>query len=248
MQNIKLTLAYDGTNYCGWQENGTEASIENTLQRVIEQVLQHEVVLQAASRTDAGVHANRQVVNFFTYHLDLEPHRTLISLNYLLPKDIVVIEVEKVDQGFHPTLDCKGKEYRYYICYGPFQLPQHRFYSWKYHYPLDLNAMREAAGHLIGTHDFSAFCKNKKTHTYTHYMRTIESIELNEIEKNRLCIVIKGNNFLYRMVRNIVGTLAYVGNGKLNVGQVDSILHSQDRASAGVTAPPHGLFLEHVFY
>lgn len=222
-------------------------SIEASLQAAIEQVLQHPISLQAASRTDAGVHAEGQVINFFTSKsIDLD--RLKISLNSLLAQDIVVLQANKMDAGFHPTLDCLSKEYRYYICYGPTQMPQHRFYSWHYHYELNLENMRKATEYFIGNHDFSAFCNVKKNHTYSHYQRAIEELEILEIDRNRLCIRIKGPNFLYKMVRNIVGTLVYVGHDKIQPDQIPEILDSQSRPLAGVTAPAHGLFLYHVAY
>lgn len=248
MKNIKLIIAYDGNDYLGWQITKVGPSIEGTLQPIIEKVLQHPVILQAASRTDAGVHAVGQVVNFFTEHLIKNLNQFIISLNRLLPKSIVVLKAEKMEANFHPTLDCKGKEYRYFICYGALQLPQHRFYSWHYHYPLNLEEMRRAAHALQGTHDFAAFCKTRKNDSYSHYIRTVEKIEILELEEKRLCIVIKGNNFLYKMVRNIVGTLAYSGNHKLDASKMHEILQSKKREHAGVTAPAHGLFLQQVFY
>lgn len=248
MQNIKLLIAYDGSRYSGWQKTRMGLSIEESLQKALEQVLQHPITLQAASRTDAGVHAIGQIVNFITPRLDLDLNRFKISLNSLLSNDLVVLDAEKMDPHFHPTLDCVNKEYRYYICYGSTQLPQHRFYSWHYHYNLDLDKMQEAAEAFLGLHDFSAFCNARKNRAYRHYERSIEEIEILKPEEKRLCIRIKGPNFLYKMVRNMVGTLAYVGNQKLQPDQIREILESQNRVLAGMTAPAHGLFLHRVFY
>lgn len=248
MQNIKLLIAYDGSRYSGWQRTRMGLSIEECLQKALEQILQHPIALQAASRTDAGVHAVGQIVNFITPRLDLDLNRFKVSLNSLLPNDLVVLDAEKMDPHFHPTLDCVNKEYRYYICYGSTQLPQHRFYSWHYHYNLDLDKMHVAAEAFLGLHDFSAFCNARKNRTYSHYERSIEAIEILKLEEKRLCIRIKGPNFLYKMVRNIVGTLAYVGNHKLQPDQIPEILGSQNRVLAGMTAPAHGLFLQRVYY
>lgn len=248
MQNIKLLVAYDGTRYLGWQKTSMGLSIEGSLQEAIEQVLQHPIALQAASRTDAGVHAVGQVVNFTTPRLDLDLNRLKISLNSLLSHDLVVLDVKKMDPHFHPTLACVSKEYRYYICYGSTQLPQHRFYSWHYHYNLNLDRMRQSARCFLGLHDFSAFCNARKNRNYIHYERSIQELEILKLEGKRICIRIKGPNFLYKMVRNIVGTLAYVGNQKLHPDQIPEILRSQNRVLAGITAPAHGLFLQHVFY
>ncbi len=248
MHNIKLIIAYDGRNYLGWQKTSMGPSIEGALQHVLEQILQHPVSLQAASRTDAGVHAAGQAINFFTDRLPLDLNKLKISLNSLLNNDIVVLQIEKQDSNFHPTLDCISKEYCYYICYGPTQMPHHRFYSWHYHYFLNIREMQDAAVYFIGTHDFSAFCNIRKNLSYRHYQRTIEELEMLRIEENRLCIRIKGPNFLYKMVRNIAGTLAYVGNGKIKSEEIPNILQSKSRMAAGMTAPAHGLFLNRIFY
>lgn len=223
------------------------ANIEASLQTVIEQILQHPVHLQAASRTDAGVHAKGQVVNFLTSKtFDLS--QFTISVNSLLDKDIVVLQTSLMPTSFHPTLDSKGKEYRYYVCLGHTQLPHHRFYSWHVHYPLDFEAIRKTLPLFIGKHDFAAFCNVKKNAHYTNYIREIHSMELVELEDQRLCFQIRGNHFLYKMVRNIVGTLIDIGRGKIALNRISPIFESSCRPMAGVTAPPHGLFLQEVFY
>jgi tRNA pseudouridine38-40 synthase len=248
MQNIKLTVAYDGGAYLGWQKTPMGPSIEETLQTVLEQILQHPTPLQAASRTDAGVHALGQVVNFLSSKESIDLHRLQISLNSLLPKDIAVLDIEKVPPAFHPTLDCSGKEYHYNVCFGTAQLPHHRFYSWHYPYSLNLSSMQEAASFLIGTHDFSTFCNVKKNEKYDNHVREVKRLDITQTEEKRLRFQIEGNHFLYKMVRNLVGTLVYVGRGKLPIHSISSLLNSHDRKEAGVTAPAHGLFLFRVFY
>lgn len=246
--NIKLVVSYDGKEYLGWQKTRMGPSIEANLQKVIEQIMQHPCPLQAASRTDAGVHAKGQVVNFLTGKPDLDLHTFRISLNSLLPKNIVVLQAEKMPLNFHPTLDATGKEYRYYICYGPTQLPHHRFYSWHVHYSLDLTLMRQTIPVLIGTHPFEAFCNMKKNARYHHYLREIRKFTINRIDETRLCFEIQGNHFLYKMMRNLVGTMIDIGKGKINPDTLSEIIASKTRANAGVTAPAHGLFLHEVFY
>lgn len=248
MKNIALTIAYDGTRYLGWQKTNIGPSIEQTLQAVLEKALQHPVVLQAASRTDSGVHANGQVVNFFSSNPCLDLYKLLASLNRLLPKDIIVREVIHKEVHFHPTLDCAGKEYHYFICYGPTQLPCQRLYSWHVPYMLNLDSMNRAASYIIGEHDFKTFCNRKRTHRYSHYIRTVDAIEITEIGEMRLCIKVRGNHFLYKMVRNIAGTIAQVGYGRIEENAIKEMLESQDRVFAGMTAPAHGLFLDKVFY
>lgn len=248
MQNIQLVIAYDGRNYLGWQKASIGPSIEEALEQVLQRVLQHPVKLQAASRTDAGVHARGQVVNFFSDLRSTDLNKLKNSLNRLLNNDIVILDIEKKDANFHPTLDCISKEYCYYICHGPIQMPHHQFYSWHYPHVLNINDIEAAAVHLKGTHDFMAFCNVRKKFSYKNYRRTIEEIDVIPIEKNRLYLRIKGPNFLYRMVRNIVGTLAFVGSQKLRPEEIPMILQSKSRVKAGMAAPAHGLFLNRVFY
>jgi tRNA pseudouridine38-40 synthase len=158
MRNIKLIVAYDGRHYLGWQKTQEGPSIEEGLQQVLEKIFQEPIQLQAASRTDAGVHAIGQVVNFISHHSQITIERLKISLNSLLPDDIRILKVEQMPKNFHPTLDCKEKEYHYWICNDTVQLPQHRFYSWHIHTPLDIAAIKRGATFLKGIHDFAALC------------------------------------------------------------------------------------------
>lgn len=248
MNNIKLSIAYDGCRYRGWQKTLQGSSIEHCLQEVLEQILQHPVVLQAASRTDAGVHAAEQVVNFFTSRNLEDFRRFAISLNRLLPKDIVVHQAEKAPHSFHPTLDCTGKEYRYYLSYDFYQQPHQRFYEWHTPCSLELEEIQKAIPFLLGEQNFAAFCNYKiKTH-YTHFIRQLESITMEELPQKKVCFIVRGNHFLYKMVRNLVGSLVYVGRGRIKKEELSSILRSEKRANAGITAPAHGLFLHSVFY
>lgn len=246
--NYKLLVAYDGTNYFGWQKTPTGPSIEGELERVLEQILQQKVVLQAASRTDRGVHALGQVVNFHCEEKQIVPKKLLIGINALLPPDIAVMDIEEVNEDFHATLKVVSKEYQYSICFGAVQLPQYRHYSWHYHYPLDIVAMEKAAAEIKGTHDFAAFTNQKKNETYDHHLRTVDEIRIEAEGKDRLKLYVTGHSFLYKMVRNIVGTLAYVGVGKITPHEVGEILSQKNRILAGVTAPAHGLTLSKIHY
>ncbi len=241
-RNIKLILAYEGTRYLGWQKTITGLSIEEELEKAVAQILQHPVNLQAASRTDAGVHAEGQVVNFFTER-DIPLDKLQKGLNSILPSDISVVQIEEAKESFHPTLQNYGKEYHYSVCLGPTQLPFYRNFSWHFSYPVNIEEMKKAALYLIGKHDFSAFTNEKQENN----IREIFEIEIEEF-KSRLKIRVSGNNFLYKMVRNIVGTLLYVGCGKLSAEEIPAILNSKDRTLAGVTAPALGLILKEVFY
>ncbi|WP_194848035.1 tRNA pseudouridine(38-40) synthase TruA [Candidatus Neptunochlamydia vexilliferae] len=243
--NIKLVIAYDGTDFFGWQESSDGPSIEGTLREVLEKIYQEPMTLQAASRTDAGVHAEGQVVNYRT-EKKKELSRLKISLNQLLPKTIRVTSLEEVDDTFHPTLDNVGKEYHYHLSLGGVASPFHRHIAWHIHTPLDIARMKEAAPLFIGTHDFATFAnacdpKPKKT------IRTLTSLEIKE-ECPLLQIAVRGTNFLYKMVRNIVGTLVYIGQGKLSLEEARLLIEKKDRTLAGPAAPAHGLTLKKVFY
>lgn len=247
-RNIKLTIAYDGTEYHGWQKTKEGRSIEEVLENSLQQILQHEVSLQAASRTDAGVHAEGQVVNFFSERNALDLSRLCISLNQILPRDIAVFNCEEVDASFHPTLNATGKIYHYYVCASHFQMPHNRFYSWHCHYPLNIPFIREGAHILTGKHDFSAFCNQKKNYPQRDFQRHITEINLEEFGDHRLKFVITGHSFHYQMVRNLVGTLIFIGRGKINLDELPNIIATGDRTLAGVSAPAHGLFLHKVLY
>lgn len=248
MRNLALLIAYDGTAYYGWQNTGRGLSIEEVLGRRLEQILQEKIVLQAASRTDARVHAYGQVVNLVTRKDKIDLERLRYSLNQMLPQDISVRVIVEADSSFHPTLDCSSKEYHYSLCYAPTQLPHERHYAWHYSYPLDLSLMRQAAGSFVGTHDFGSFCNQRKGKGYEDHQRTLLRFEIQEVADNHLRFCLKGTNFLYKMVRNLVGTVVYVGAGRLSLQEGVSLLKNKDRTQAGMTAPAHGLCLHHVSY
>jgi len=220
-------------------------SIEEELEKALATLLRHPVELQAASRTDAGVHALGQVVNFKT-SADVSP-RMLKGGNALLPHDIRLLSLEEAPVDFHPTLDAKGKEYAYEICTDAVQSPFHHLLSWHFPYALDLGAMRAAADRLIGTHDFSSFC-NDRSLIDPDPVCTLQTISIETLEKTRVRIVVTGNRFLYKMMRNLAGTIAYAGCGKIAPDSIGDILMSCDRRLAGVTAPAHGLYLQRVLY
>ncbi|MCH9609102.1 MAG: tRNA pseudouridine synthase A [Chlamydiales bacterium] len=232
MKNLKLTIAYDGTSFYGWQKSRSGPTVEAVVQKALEKILNHPVTLQAASRTDRGVHARGQVVNLLTQN-PLSLDQLGYSLNSLLPKSVVILSVEEERANFHPTLDVSSKEYLYAICNTQLQLPHHRFTSWHIPKPLDIYVMRLKAQEWIGEHDFALFCNRRPSVQYTSTIRTIDSIEI-KYHKQQLFIVIKGKSFLYKMVRNLVGTLVDCGRGK--------------NVKRGVCAPPHGLTLNCVNY
>ena len=243
-KNIKCILAYSGTHYFGWQKTKMGPSIEETVENVLKKILLHPTPLQAASRTDRGVHAEGQVINFFTEKKSLNLHQLQASLRSLLPRDISPVKLDFAPEGFHPTLDAQSKWYCYHICNNSIQLPFHREFSWHVPYPLNLDLMEQGAKILEGTHDFSSLTNRRSEDC----IRTVSKIEIRKEINNRLSIHVKGNHFLYKMVRNIVGTLVYIGCSKILVKELPSILKSKNRSLTGVTAPAHGLILKEVFY
>lgn len=247
--NIRFILAYDGTNYQGWQKGSQGITIEEIVEEILSRIYQHPIALQAASRTDAGVHARGQVVNFLACK-DLDLNKVGFSLNRLLPKDMIATHLERAPSSFHPSLDAIGKEYRYYICNEQIQQPFHRCYSWHIPRPLMYDAIDEGMHTLSGRFDWASFCNHRPTHCYEHYMReiSITRIQMQEEGTNRFYFALKGDNFLYRMARNLVGTLIDVGRGKIRKEALTEIVSAQDRRQAGISAPAHGLFLHRVFY
>lgn len=247
--NIKLTLSYDGTSYLGWQASGNFPSIEKTLQKILEKILQNETRLKAASRTDAGVHAEGQIVNFSLKKTwDLE--RLHKSLNQLLPRDIRITALEAALDDFDPTLDAQSKEYHYFLSTAKVQLPFERLFCWHYPFQLDIKEMKAACPFFLGEHDFQAFSnatpKNPKK-TLCNLYRLDLAFEKKD-EGGRLRFEIHGDRFLYKMVRNLVGTLVSIGAGTLSLEDAKTLMQRKERRLAGVTAPPHGLLLKKVFY
>lgn len=247
MKNFRCLLAYEGTRYLGWQKTKMGASIEEELEKALTIFLRHPVTLQAASRTDAGVHARGQVVNFTTPLASCEPSRLIRAINALLPHDIRLLHVEEVVSDFHPTLHAVGKVYAYEICTQTAQSPFLHLFSWHFPYSLNKEMIAEAASALLGTHDFSSFCNEKSLHDKSP-LCTIDSILIEDLEKGRWKIIVQGNRFLYKMMRNLVGSLVYAGCGKLAPSSMAYILSARDRRLAGMTAPAHGLYLQHVLY
>jgi tRNA pseudouridine38-40 synthase len=253
MTNIILTIAYDGTRFVGWQKTNLDPikwpSIEYELEHALEPLLGHVPNLQAASRTDRGVHADAQVVNFVTTKDLVDLQRFHYSLNCLLPAEIRVLTVNfAAHPEFHATVDAKAKEYHYNICFAKTLHPLLRINHWHFPHSLHLEKMAMASDILLGEHDFKAFRNMRKGIDYNDTVRTIYGIDIIKNDRDTLTIKITGTNFLYKMARNIAGTLAYVGCDKLTAGQVSSLLTSGDRTAAGMTAPAWGLTLHKVFY
>ncbi|MCS7200437.1 MAG: tRNA pseudouridine(38-40) synthase TruA [Caldimicrobium sp.] len=247
VRNIRLFIAYDGTNYLGFQVQPKGPTIQGLLQDVLTRVLGHRVKVRSAGRTDAGVHALCQVAHFLTTS-DKSLEVIYRALNGLLPKDISVWQVEEVDFKFHPQRDSLWKTYQYYIYNSPVRNPLLRLYSWWIPEKLDIEAMRECLSEIVGTKDFASFRKSGTDIKTT--VRTIFSVDLRWSTSigGLLIFEIKGRGFLRYMVRNLVGALVEVGRGGLKPLQFKEILEARDRKVAPPPAPPQGLLLSHVEY
>lgn len=239
---FRAIIAYDGTHYFGWQTTRMGPSIQEALTQAIKNLSQEEIIPEAASRTDRGVHAEGQSIAF-SLRKEWEPHRLLRALNAHLPKDIRVKKIDLTTDDFHPTIQAVSKEYHYRISPQEFQAPIDRLYAWHFPYPLNIDYMKEAALQMIGKHDFSAFTTQKGKNPIC----TLTAIEFSFPDR-RIQIALKGDRFLYKMARTLAGTLLYVGCGKLSPDCIPSLFSSLDRKKAGVTAPSHGLFLNQVIY
>lgn len=247
MRNIKVTLAYDGTHYFGFQEQrGTPyQTIQGVVEDRLAKLAKREIRVIGAGRTDTGVHARGQVVNFDAGDWTIGPERVAYALKSLLPEDIVALESVEVAPSFHARYSAVAKAYRYTIYNGKIPSPFKRLYSYHIPYPLDEGAMREGAKFLLGRHDFSAFRALGTSVKST--VRTILESRVNRVG-DTIYIDLRGDGFLYHMVRMIAGTLIRVGKGKISPDEVEAILFSQDSLRGGPTAPARGLCLERVEY
>lgn len=244
MKRVKLTVAYDGTNYCGWQVQPNGISVQEVLNRHLTELLREEIHTIGASRTDAGVHALGNVAVFDTDNR-MPAERISLALNTRLPEDIRIQDSREVPLEFHPRFCETRKTYEYRILNRKFPDPTKRLYSYFYYYPLDAERMRQAAGYLVGEHDFKSFCTAKPEIENT--VRRIESLTVDRID-DVITIRIRGNGFLYNMVRIIAGTLIRVGGGFIEPERVREILEARERTLAGETARPEGLTLVKIEY
>jgi tRNA pseudouridine38-40 synthase len=243
IQKLMAVVEYDGTDYLGFQVQAQGATIQGEIERVLAAVTQEEIRVIGAGRTDAGVHAQGQVVAFNTAwrHPVEELQR---ALNAVLPKDIAVRELRPVAEGFHPRFDAVSREYRYTIFNRPLRSPLARRFAHHFPRPLDVAAMNEAAGVLVGSHDFAAFGRAPQG---DNTVREVYQAQWTK-EEPFVYFDIVANAFLYRMVRSLVGTLLLVGTGELSPAGFEEILRSADRSRAGQVALAHGLCLMKVNY
>lgn len=245
-RRVKLTVAYDGTAYAGWQVQPNGRSIQATMEEALARILQEPVRLRAAGRTDAGVHAREQVVDFSD--AGARGLETIVhGGNALLPPDIRVLTAAAAPETFDARRHATEKEYRYFLYLSPVDSPFLSRYAWHIEKPLDLDAVREGLSHLVGEHDFSSF--RGQGCNAASPVRTVFRAEVARHDVPGLfSIDVAGAGFLRHMVRNIVGTVVNAGKGKHSADHVGEILRARDRSAAGVNAPPHGLFLWRVAY
>lgn len=244
MKRIMLKVAYDGTNYCGWQIQKNGITIEQVLNEKLSELLQEEIVVIGASRTDSGVHALGNVAAFDT-NTKIPADKICFAINQYLPCDITVQGSQEVSLDFHPRYCASDKTYEYRILNRKFDIPSYRFYSHFIYYPLDLEQMQKALPYFIGEHDFASFASSGGQAKTT--VRTINSLELFK-EGDMIIIRINGNGFLYNMVRIIAGTLIQIGHHVYPPEQVSKILEARDRSAAGPKAPARGLTLVEIKY
>ena len=243
MNNIKLVIEYDGTNYAGWQQQKNGITIHEKLSKAIEKVINEDVTLHGSGRTDAGTHALGQVANFKT-ESNIPIYNLVQAINSHLPKDIVVKSAKKVPEKFHSRYSAKSKIYRYTILNSKERSAIGRNYSLHYSMYLDVEKMRKASQVLMGKHDFSAF---KSKSDVISSVRTIMKLEIKK-NGNFLVFTVEADGFLYKMVRSIVGTLIEVGRGKMTIAEFKKIVKLGARAKAGNTVTANGLCLLKVKY
>ncbi|MEG6616928.1 tRNA pseudouridine(38-40) synthase TruA [Peptococcaceae bacterium 1198_IL3148] len=247
MSNIKLTVAYDGTDYYGFQEQrGTNfVTIQQLLEQSLSKLAKRSIQVIGASRTDSGVHARGQVVNFKSDCWPVPLNKLPLAVNALLPRDVAVTAAEYVADDFHARFSALGKTYTYTIYNHRIQNPFTKRFALHEPRPLDVGLMNIAAQCLLGEHDFKAFQAQG-----TPVKSTVRKIINAQVEKmdNNIILTVAGNGFLYNMVRIITGTLIQVGLGKLEPNKITDIISSKDRTKAGPTVPPQGLCLEEIYY
>ncbi len=246
MRNLRLEIEYDGSNYAGWQIQSKcrARTIQQVIEETLRSILQEKIKLIVSGRTDAGVHAKAQVVNFFTRSKISLP-KLKLALNGILPEDIKVIRIKNEALNFHSRFSSKSKLYRYTILNRDYSSPLLRNTVYFYPHPLDVKLMQKEARVLLGKHDFCSFQASQGKEQ--NPVRIIKKIDISQ-KDNFIYIDIEADGFLYNMVRNIVGTLIEIGRGRFAEGSLKKILRLKDRRLAGQTAPASGLCLLKVRY
>lgn len=244
MQRIKMIVQYDGSQYHGFQLQANAHTVQAALQDAISKLSGERRPLLFAGRTDAGVHAVGQVIACDT-NAGIPPERWATALNSVLPDDIRVLHSQPAALDFHPRFQAVCKHYTYKIYRSPLGAVFNRHYAWCNFEALDVRAMQEACGYLLGRNNFKSFCASGSS--VKNFTRTMSRCELQQ-EGDYLCLQLSADGFLYHMVRIIMGTLVDIGRGRWEPGQMASIIAQQDRKYAGPTAPPQGLYMVRVDY
>jgi tRNA pseudouridine38-40 synthase len=244
--NYKITIAYDGRNYNGFQRQKNAVGVQNVLESALLELTGQNIEIDGCSRTDTGVHA-REFVFSFQADLKLSENRIVTGLNHFLPGDIAVSGAEIVPEDFHARYSCKGKAYEYLLYNSRNRNPFYDGLAHLYGVPItDINALTAAGKVLVGTHDFRSFCGSNGLRENT--VRTIYDFSIEKTDENLFVFRISGDGFLYNMIRIIVGTLLEINEGKRSPDSMQGILEAKNRKAAGRTAPAEGLYLTRVFY
>lgn len=245
---LKLTIAYDGTAYQGWQVQKVGTGVQQKVEEALAKLFPSAQRIRSSSRTDTGVHALGMVADFELPRAEfrMTPRKLALATNAHLPEDIRIVSAARVPLTFHSRFHASGKQYRYAVWNHTAMNPLLRTQAWHVPVALDVDAMRKAAPLIVGRHDFRSFAAN---HSY-HIEDTVRTLTRCDIRRSgpQLTFIIEGNGFLYKMCRGIVGTLVQLGRGKFTEAELKHMLEAKDRRAAGMTAPAHGLVLWKVFY
>lgn len=240
-----IKFSYDGSNYSGYQTQLNLSTIQEELEKAVKIVNKNiSKIIQSSGRTDKKVHALEQCAHV-DLDIDITPQKLKRALNSNLPKDIHIIDTKIVSEEFHARYSVKSKEYKYYINLGEYN-PIERNYVFQYNYKLDINAMKKAIKIFLGNHDFRAFVTENKNKN--NCVRTITKAKLEKVDNEKYVFIFKGNGFMRYQIRNMVGSLIKIGEGKITKKDLLKILESKDRTKNGVTAPAEGLYLVKVNY
>lgn len=245
---IKLTIAYDGANYQGWQVQKIGTGIQELVEKSLKALFQEDIRIHGSSRTDTGVHAKGMVAHFDLAEAKLKfpAGKLALAMNAHLPEDIRVMQAVKTRADFHARFNAKGKQYRYFVFNHSAMEPLLRRTAWHVPRELELGTMKQAAALFLGKRDFAAFANNRD-YAMESTVRTLKRCEIRK-QGALLTFIIEGDGFLYKMCRGIAGTVVQVGMGKYKPEDVERMLDSKDRCMAGMTAPAHGLVLWKVYY
>lgn len=242
-RTIKLTLEYDGTEFVGWQHQDNGRSVQEAVEHGLSQILQEEIRVVGAGRTDSGVHAKGQVASFRT-ESSLNCALIVRGLNGVFPDDVVALNAEEVAENFNARYDARSRRYQYIIRKKPTALS--RRFCWVLGYRLDIDAMSQCLPEILGMHDFASFCKSESE--VAHHNCTVYNVRWLQDDDSTLVFDITGDRFLHGMVRTLVGTMVEIGRGHRSVRDFRVILEARDRRKAGMAAPAKGLFMLEVTY